>query len=111
MSIVYRLITPQCFTRVEVPVNGTIGNLKKEIEKISNVPSNQQNLFLDQKMTKKINLSDSKSIKELHLKEGETIFLQNSSSKQTQQKNQQTQKPKNQISTKKKEEEKKDDIP
>ena len=35
MSIVYRLITPQCFTRVEVPVNGTIGNLKKEIEKIS----------------------------------------------------------------------------
>ena len=75
MSIVNGLISLECFTRIEVPENGRIGNLKKEIEKISNVPSNQQNLFLDQKMTKKINLSDSKSIKELHLKEGETIFL------------------------------------
>ena len=42
MSIVNGLISLECFTRVEVPENGTIGNLKKSIEKISNVPSNQQ---------------------------------------------------------------------
>lgn len=54
--------------------NGRIGNLKKSIEKISNVLSNQQNLYLVQKMIKIIFL-DSKSIKDIHLKEGETIFL------------------------------------
>ena len=60
MSIVYRLITPQCFTRIEVPQNGKIIDLKQAIEKISNVPPNQQKLFLDQKKTKKINLTDNK---------------------------------------------------
>ena len=46
MSIVNGLISLECFTRVEVPENGRIGNLKKAIEKISNVPSNQQHLYL-----------------------------------------------------------------
>ena len=101
MSIIYRLITPQCFTRVEVPQNGTILNLKKEIEKISNVPPNQQNLFLDHKYTKKITLADSKQIKELKLKEGETIFLQNSSKPQNQtNQNQKNKKNENQKSKK-----------
>ena len=75
MSIIYRLITPQCFTRVEVPQNGTILNLKKEIEKISNVPPNQQNLYLDHKYTKKITLADSKQIKDLKLKEEKQFFF------------------------------------
>ena len=44
MSIVNGLISLEYFTRVEVPENGRIGNLKKAIEKISNVPSNQQHL-------------------------------------------------------------------
>ena len=43
-----------------------------------------KNLFLDHKYTKKITLADSKQIKELKLKEGETIFLQNSSKPQNQ---------------------------
>ena len=73
MSIVNRLISLECFTRIEVPENGRIGNLKKSIEKISNVPSNQQNLYLVQKMIK--NNFNSKSIKDIHLKEGETMFL------------------------------------
>ena len=42
MSIVNGLISLECFTRIEVPENWRIGNLKKAIEKISNVPSNQQ---------------------------------------------------------------------
>ena len=46
MSIVNGLISLECFTRIEVPENGRIGNLKKSIEKISNVPSNQQHLYL-----------------------------------------------------------------
>jgi hypothetical protein len=52
MSIVNRLISLECFARIEVPENGRIGNLKKAIEKISNVPSNQQNVYLVQKMIK-----------------------------------------------------------
>ena len=74
MSIVNGLISLECFTRIEVPENGRIGNLKKSIEKISNVLSNQQNLYLVQKMIKII-FPNSKSIKDIHLKEGETIFL------------------------------------
>ena len=46
MSIINRLISREWFTHVEVPENGRIGNLKKAIEKISNVPSNQQHLYL-----------------------------------------------------------------
>ena len=42
MSIVNRLISLECFTRIEVPENGRIGNLKKSIEKISNVPSKKE---------------------------------------------------------------------
>ena len=37
MSIFNRLISLEYFTRVEVPENGRIGNLKKSIEKISNI--------------------------------------------------------------------------
>ena len=74
MSIVNGLISLECFTRIEVPENERIGNLKKSIEKISNVLSNQQNLYLVQKMIKII-FPDSKSIKDINLKEGETIFL------------------------------------
>ena len=33
MSIVNGLISLECFTRIEVPENGRIGNLKKSIEK------------------------------------------------------------------------------
>ena len=59
---------------LEVPENGRIGNLKKAIEKISNIPSNQQNVYLVQKMIKII-FHDRKLIKDIHSKEGETIFL------------------------------------
>ena len=53
-TIIYRLISPVLFTRIEVPQKGTILELKKEIEKITKIPPKDQKLYFDMKHTKKI---------------------------------------------------------
>ena len=80
-TIIYRLISPVLFTRIEVPQKGTILELKKEIEKITKIPPKDQKIYFDIKHTKKITNKDNDFIKNLKLKEGEAIYLDNTPSK------------------------------
>ena len=52
-TIVYRLITKTVFTRVQVPIKATIGQLKQLIEERTQVSPKDQQLFTDQAYTKK----------------------------------------------------------
>ena len=79
--IVYRLITKTVFTRVQVPIKATIGQLKQLIEERTQVSPKDQQLFTDQAYTKKINYSDSTPVAKIGLKEGDAIFLKNSEAK------------------------------
>jgi len=80
-TIVYRLITKTVFTRVQVPIKATIGQLKQLIEERTQVSPKDQQLFTDQAYTKKINYSDSTPVAKIGLKEGDAIFLKNSEAK------------------------------
>ena len=80
-TIVYRLITKTVFTRIEVPLNAKISDLKKLIEEKTQVNPKSQQLFTDQQFKKKINSPDSSLVKTLGLKEGDAIFLKNEDAK------------------------------
>ena len=80
-TVVYRLITPKIFTRIEVASNAKIIQLKKIIEERTQISPNAQKLYLDKSFTKKITLSDSEPIIKLRLKEGDAIYLQNADAK------------------------------
>ena len=55
-TIVYRLITKTVFTRIEVPQNAKIKQLKQLIEERTQVAPKNQQLFTDQQYKKKITL-------------------------------------------------------
>ena len=80
-TIIYRLISPVLFTRIEVPQKGKILDLKNEIEKITKIPVKEQKIYFDQQHKKKITNKDTDFISSLKLKEGEPIFLDNTPSK------------------------------
>ena len=80
-TTVYRLITPVLFTRVEVPIKGSILDLKKAVENISKIPASQQELYLDNRYQKKIAYSDSTPMNKLNLRQGDPIFLKNTPAK------------------------------
>ena len=80
-TIVYRLITKTVFTRIEVPINATILQLKQLIEEKTKVSPKEQQLYKDQAFTKKISSSDQTQVSSLGLKEGDAIFLKNSDAK------------------------------
>ncbi|MCQ2819315.1 MAG: hypothetical protein MJ252_18785 [archaeon] len=77
-TIVYRIITPAVFSRIEVPSKGTFLDLKLQVEKVTGIKASLQNLFLDQRYTSKITLSDKDPISKLKLREGSPIYLRNS---------------------------------
>ena len=52
-TVVYRLITPKIFTRIEVASNAKIIQLKKIIEERTQISPNAQKLYLDKSFTKK----------------------------------------------------------
>ena len=52
-TLVYRLITKTVFTRIEVPINATIFQLKQLIEEKTKVSPKDQQLYRDQAFTKK----------------------------------------------------------
>ena len=81
-TTVYRLITPVLFTRVEVPIKGSILDLKKAVENISKIPASQQELYLDNRYQKKIAYSDSTPMNKLNLRQGDPIFLKNTPAKE-----------------------------
>ena len=80
-TIIYRLISPVLFTRVEVPQKGKILDLKNEIEKITKIPAKDQKIYFDMQHKKKITNKDTDFISSLKLKEGEAIYLDNTPSK------------------------------
>ena len=77
-TIVFRLITPKIFTRIEVAAKSKLIDLKKLIEERTQIPPKDQKLYLDQQYKKKITLPDSTVISKLGLKQGDAIYLQNS---------------------------------
>ena len=80
-TIVYRLITPKIFTRIEVPANAKLSQLKQLIEERTQIIPKNQKLFLDQKYKNKIKSPDNTLVSKLGLKEGDAIYLQNSDAK------------------------------
>ena len=80
-TIIFRLITPSVFTRIEVPKNGKVSDLKKIIFERTNVKPEDQKLFKDQSYRSKITAQDKSSINSLGLREGDVIYLQNSDAK------------------------------
>ena len=80
-TIVYRLITKTVFTRIEVPQNAKIKQLKQLIEERTQVAPKNQQLFTDQQYKKKIALSDDTPVAKIGLKEGDAIYLKNDDAK------------------------------
>lgn len=76
-TIIFRLITPTVFTRIEVPKNGKVSDLKQIISERTNIKPSDQKLFKDQSYRTKITSSDKTPITSLGLREGDAIFLQN----------------------------------
>ena len=52
-TIVFRLITPKIFTRIEVAAKSKLIDLKKLIEERTQIPPKDQKLYLDQQYKKK----------------------------------------------------------
>jgi hypothetical protein len=80
-TIVYRLITKTVFTRIEVPQNAKIKQLKQLIEERTQVAPKNQQLFTDQQYKKKISLSDETPVAKIGLREGDAIYLKNDDAK------------------------------
>ena len=80
-TVVYRLITPKIFTRIEVPANAKLSQLKQLIEERTQIIPKNQKLFLDQKYKNRITSPDNTLVSKLGLKEGDAIYLQNSDAK------------------------------
>ena len=80
-TIVYRLITKTVFTRIEVPQNAKIKQLKQLIEERTQVAPKNQQLFTDQQYKKKITLSDETPVAKIGLREGDAIYLKNDDAK------------------------------
>ena len=80
-TIVYRLITPKIFTRIEVATTAKLIQLKQIIEERTQITPKDQKLYFDQQFRKKINFPDSTPISKLGLKQGDAIYLENSDSK------------------------------
>ena len=80
-TVVYRLITPKIFTRIEVATSAKLIQLKQIIEERTQIKPKDQKLYFDQKFIKKINFPDSTLISKLGLKQGDAIYLQNSDAK------------------------------
>ena len=80
-TVVYRLITPKIFTRIEVATSAKLIQLKQIIEERTQIKPKDQKLYSDQKFIKKINFPDSTLISKLGLKQGDAIYLQNSDAK------------------------------
>jgi nuclear protein localization family protein 4 len=74
---VLRLVSPAGFSRIEVPKNGTLHDIKTAISGTVNVHIKEQKIFYDMQNKKPINFPDSTPISKLGLKEGEAIFLSN----------------------------------
>ena len=58
-TIVFRLIIPKIFTRIEVATNAKLIQLKQIIEERTQIKPKDEKLYLDQKFKNKINLPDS----------------------------------------------------
>ena len=80
-TIVFRLITPKLFTRIEVACKSTFLQLKQLIEERTQIKPKDQKLYFDQKFSKKIYYSDSTLVTKIGLKQGDAIYLQNSDAK------------------------------
>ena len=80
-TIVFRLITPKIFTRIEVAMKSDLLQLKKLIEERTQIKPKDQKLYFDQQYKNKINYKDSTLITKIGLKEGDAIYLQNSDAK------------------------------
>ena len=80
-TIVFRLITPKIFTRIEVALNSKLLQLKQLIEERTQINPKDQKLYYDQKFLKKISYPDTTLISKLGLKQGDAIYLQNSDAK------------------------------
>lgn len=76
-TIVYRLITPVVFTRIEVPVKGKISDIKDSIAKKVGIEKQQLKIYFDQKYSKPLNLNEEQPISTLNLPEGSPIFISN----------------------------------
>ena len=58
-TIVFRLIIPKIFTRIEVATNAKLIQLKQIIEERTQIKQKDEKLYLDQQFKNKINLPDS----------------------------------------------------
>ena len=64
-TVVYRLITPKIFTRIEVPSNAKLSQLKQIIEERTQILPKNQKLFFDQEYKKKITYPDNTLVSKL----------------------------------------------
>jgi hypothetical protein len=63
-----RLISSAGFSRIEVPMNSTFLDLKREIFKTVNVHVKEQKLFYDMKQKSPISFPDNTPVSKLNLK-------------------------------------------
>ena len=78
-TIVFRLITPSLFSRIEVNKTAKLSDIKYEIQRVTKIPIASQKLYYDQRFTRQIRGSDSSSIASIRLSHGDTIYLSNAS--------------------------------